>query len=100
MTKKPNPPAVTETRLIGVIPWDANGPGWRNQGVTAYFEDTRADGTIAVRDETINRSDLTEAQQLAWKVGLEVVEVLAEAFGGKLGKYRRAENLELKGERK
>lgn len=78
------------TRLLAVVPWEAAGPGWRNDGITAYFEDTYMDGSTRVREETIQGCDAPPELQAIRKVGLLVRAELEPLFGGQWAKYRRS----------
>lgn len=77
------------TRLLAVVPWEADGPGWRNDGLTAYFEDTYRDGSTRVREETMQGKDAPPRLQAMRKVGLLVRAELEPLFGGRQGYYRQ-----------
>jgi hypothetical protein len=76
------------TRLLAVVPWEAAGPGWRNDGITAYFEDTYGDGSTRVREETIQGVDAPPDLEAIRKVGLLVRRELEPLFGGQQAHFR------------
>lgn len=73
-------PRVAMTRFLAAVPWRASNPGSLVCGVTGYFEDTRADGSVRVREETVYLQDLRPEEELAWRTGMEIAPVLEKRF--------------------
>ena len=67
-------------RLIAVDPWDANGPGWSNSGVTAIYEVICNDGSLRIDNVTVYLDALSAEEHVAWKVAVTAIEVLKRRF--------------------
>lgn len=72
--------AIIRRRLLAVVPWTANGPGWANAGLHTYFEDIYEDGTVKTSEEWVYEKDLAPAERAVFRIGLEVNAVLSRRF--------------------
>ena len=63
-------------RILAVVPQFASGPGWSNQIVYVYIEDTR---TGRVRTEDIQPHEQSQAMAILFRAGAAMADALVAA---------------------